>query len=392
MMRWLFGLTGKTRVMQTGERTVIYNYARHKQGKLTKRALLCYLTGPVVADMSDEAINRFSNSGIALSWMQVLNEMGYMIDVVEWNDTDFTPTKTYDLVIFHGGHNFAHISQHLSSKPPIIHFLTGSYWKFNNEQEDARRAAFTKRHGVETPRDRYISVSEDPVNEAADGIIVLGDPTMRQTYPPSYKKVVTINNASYPDDHFDSVNKDYEAARKNFLFFAGSGNIHKGLDLLIDAFQSLDEHLYIMTVLDKPVMEALKTELERPNIHVIGEIPMRTPPFYDVIDKCAFVIAPSCSEGQAGSVVECMNQGLIPIVSKETRLDARDYGAVLTSNTIAEIQKTVRHFGQLSAQEVERLARKTRKTAQSQHSPDFFRKELRDALEQILSATYDAKG
>lgn len=384
-MRWLLGLTGKTRVEKTGERTVIYNYSRYKHGKLTKRALLCYLTGPVIADMNGETINRFSNSGIALSWMQVLNEMGYIVDLVEWNDTEFTPTKTYDLVIFHGGHNFAHIRKHLEGEPTIIHFLTGSYWRFNNQQEDARRADFKKRHGAWTPRDRSISVSEDPVNEAADSIIVLGDPSMRDTYPASYKKVLTINNASYPDDHFDTTTKAYNTARQNFLFFAGSGNIHKGLDLLIDAFQSLDEHLYIMTVLDQPVIKALKRELKRPNIHLIGEVPMRTPPFYETIDKCAFVIAPSCSEGQAGSVVECMNQGLIPLISKETRLDARDYGAILPANTIPEIQKMVHYFGRLPSAQVKALAQKTRATAKREHSPDFFRAQLKDAIQQTVS-------
>jgi glycosyltransferase involved in cell wall biosynthesis len=384
MMHWLLGHTGKTRVEKTGERTVIYDYNRHKRGRLTKRALLCYLTTPVVQNLNGETMTRFSNSGIALSWGQVLNEMGYTVDIIEWNDTDFTPQDQYDLVIFHGGHNFAHISKYLAGQPKIIHFLTGSYWKFNNEQEDARRSDFKKRHGVETPRDRYISVNEDPVNEAADGIIVLGDPSMRGTYPASYRKIVTINNASYPDDHFDTTVKDYKTARKNFLFFAGSGNIHKGLDLLVDAFQSLDEHLYIMTVLDKAVMDALKKELSRPNIHVIGEIPMRTPPFYEVVDSCAFVITPSCSEGQAGSVVECMNQGLIPIVSKETRLDARGYGAVLSQNTIPEIQATVRHFGALPARDVEAMARKTRGIAISEHSPASFCKELRQAIIAVL--------
>jgi len=271
MLRKLLGHIGRTRVERQDEHVIISNYNRHKNGRMDKRALLCYLTAPVVADLAGETINRFSNSGIALSWVQVLNEMGYAVDIIEWNDTNFTPQKTYDLVVFHGGHNFARISQHLRAQPKIIHFLTGSYWRFNNDKEDERRADFKKRHGADTPRDRYIAVSEDPVNEAADGIIVLGNPSMRDTYPSHYKKVITINNASYPDKHFSKNKKDYASARKNFLFFAGSGNIHKGLDLLIDAFQNLDEHLYIVTVLDKPVMKALKKELTRPNIHLAGE-------------------------------------------------------------------------------------------------------------------------
>lgn len=380
----LLALTRKTYIKRDGERTIVCNYTRYRGGRLNKRALLCYLTAPVIADMNGEPISRFSNSGIALSWVQVLNEMGYVVDVIEWNNTTFTPDVRYDLAIFHGGHNFEHISKHLKGSPHIIHFLTGSYWKFNNDQEDMRRADFKKRHGIETPRDRYISVSEDPVNEAADGIIVLGDPSMKATYPSSYKQIVTINNASFPDDHFDQVQKEYEAAKNNFLFFAGGGNIHKGLDLLIDAFQGLEEHLYIMTVLDEAVMMALQKELKAPNIHLIGEVPMRTPSFYEIVDQCAFVIAPSCSEGQAGAVVECMNQGLIPVVSKETRLDAHEYGVVLKSNTIPEIQKVVHELSSLPAEDVETKAARTRHIAQTEHSPESFRRELRNAIAQIL--------
>lgn len=370
--------------MHRGGQTIIYNYNKFKHGVLNKRALLCYLTAPIAEDLAGQAINRFSNSGIALGWAQVLNELGYMVDVIEWNDINFTPSRTYDLVIFHGGHNFEHISRHLHGRPKIIHFLTGSYWKFNNSQEDKRRSEFKKRHGVILPRDRYISVSEDAVNEASDGIIVLGDPSMRETYPTNYKKVLTINNASYPDDHFEKVKKDYVTARKNFLFFAGSGNIHKGLDLLVDAFQDLDEHLYIVTVIDQIVMEALGKELARPNIHVVGEIPMRTQPYYDVLDKCAFVILPSCSEGQAGSVVEAMNQGLIPIVSRETRLDARIFGKVLQANAIPEIQRTVHLLAEQDAKNIKTMADKTRQVALHEYSPDSFRRRLVEAINAIL--------
>lgn len=387
MIGKLFGHFGKkTHIEHHRDRTVISNYGHYKIGRLNKRALICFLTAPVIADLAGEETIRFSNSGIALSWVRVLNEMGYILDIVEWNDTEFIPKETYDLVIFHGGHNFARISKHLSGQPKIIHFSTGSYWKFNNDKENQRRIDFEKRHGGKLPPDRHIDASEDEVNEMADGIILIGSPSIRDTYPSRYKQkpILTLNIASYPDSHFDKTKKNYATARKNFLFFAGSGNIHKGLDLLIDAFQDLDEHLYIVTVLDKPVMKALKQELARPNIHLIGEVPMRTPQFYEIVDQCAFVILPSCSEGQPGSVVECMNQGLIPIVSKESRLDASKYGRILQTNTVPEIKKKIRSLSGLPAEAVEAMANTTRQVTMGNHSPEIFRKQLRNAITSIL--------
>ncbi len=361
----------------------IFGYKTWLKRPPKKRALLAYLPHTVIAELRGQPTVRFSNEGIGRSWARVLNELDYEVDIISWDDATFTPEKDYELVVFHGGKNFQNIYPNLLGKPKIIHWLTGSYWKFNNEQEDKRRTNFKKRHGVEVPRDRYIEASEDPVNEAADSIIVLGDPSMSETYPPNLK-VITVNNASYPDNHFEKMKKNFVDARHNFLFFAGAGNIHKGLDLAIDAFKELDEHLYIVTVLDEQVLSVFKHELNLPNIHLIGEVNMRTPEFYEVMDKCAFVILPSCSEGQAGSVVECMNQGLIPIVSKETRLDTRECGKVLSDCSILTIQKTVRHMAKLTPKQVAVLSQKTRQTAMRHHSPEYFRKELNKAILYII--------
>jgi glycosyltransferase involved in cell wall biosynthesis len=384
MLSKLWGRPTARVVTTSDDHVYVLNYRKHLRARRPKRALLSYLPEPIASELGGEKIIRFSNSGLGLSWAQVLNELGYIVDIISWDDKDFVPAKKYDLVVFHGGKNFQHISTNLQGNPPIIHFLTGSYWKFNNDEEDKRLNDFYKRQGVKLARDRYIYDSEDTVNEAANGIIVLGDPSMRSTYPANYKKVLTINNASYPDDHFDTYKKDYASARQNFLFFAGSGNIHKGLDLLLDAFKGLSLHLYIVTVPDQELLAAYKDVLKQPNIHLVGEVGMRSPEFYEVMDKCAFVILPSCSEGQAGSVVEAMNQGLIPIVSKATRLDARAYGVVLETVSIRSIQRVVKKMSVLSPAEVKKLSLKTRTTAQTEHSAAHFRSTLKQLIIELL--------
>ncbi len=367
---------------QAGQ-TIIRNYDKYLPRlslKKPRHALLSYLTEPVVSDLRGEKLVRFSNHGLAVGWAKTLNKLGYIVDIIDWDNKSYSSAKDYDLVIFHGGKNFSNIMPALKNHPKIIHWLTGSYWKFNNSQEDKRLKDFARRHGVTVARDRYIYESEDEVNEAAEAIIVLGDPTMKETYPSKYKKVLTVNNASYPDDHFDTHKKNYGQAKNNFLFFAGSGNIHKGLDLLIDSFKDLDEHLYIVAHTDKDVLRVFKKELERPNIHLFGEVGMRTDPFYEVMNTCAFVILPSCSEGQAGSVIEAMNQGLIPIVSKETRLDTKNYGFTLLKSSIQEIRQTVLQAASMSADEVRALSRRTRRVALKDHSSKSFENQLKKAI------------
>ena len=359
---------------------MISGFAKYGPRRPRKSALLSYLTPPVLAELRGEELVRFSNSGLAVSWVRVLNELGYRVDIIDWDDDSQKLSKDYDLVVLHGGKNFDAISKQLKPSTKIIHYLTGSYWKFNNSQEDQRLKNFYKRHNVQVERDRYIYADEDVVNEAAQGIIVLGDKSMKTTYPTKYKNVLTVNNASYPDTHFDKINKEYERGRNRFLFFAGSGNIHKGLDLVIEAFKDLDQELYIVTVLDREVLAVYKDVLKKPNIHVIGQVDMRSQQFYQIMDACAFVILPSCSEGQAGSVVECMNQGLIPIVSKETRLDAKQYGYILPDCRITTIQKTIETMSTLPAAKVASMSLKTRQVAKDQHSPEAFRTQLKQAI------------
>jgi glycosyltransferase involved in cell wall biosynthesis len=364
----------------------IFGFNKYLSKDIGKNALLCYLPQTIAAELHDEATVRFSNEGIGRSWPRVLNELGYVVDIISWDDKKFVPSKDYDLAVFHGGKNFHKIYPKLTNKPPIIHFLTGTYWRLNNAQEDRRLKDFESRHKIKLPRDRYIQESEDEVNETTKGIIVIGNKFTAGTFR-KYPSVIPVKNANYPDDHFNKIKKNYSKARNNFLFFAGAGNVHKGLDLVIDAFKNLQQDLYIIAPLEKDFLKAYKNEAKLKNIHFIGEVPMRTEKFYEILDKCAFQIFPSCSEGQPGSVVEGMNQGLIPVVSKESGLDADRYGVILNENTIDCIKKSVRQMSALDPDLVEAMAKKVRKIALKEHNPSKFRKDLKKAVQKIVENT-----
>jgi len=351
----------------------------------SKYALLSYLVSPIVAHLEGRPTTRFSNEGIALAWAQVLNQLGYEVEIIDWDDKTFKPDRKYDLVVAHGGKNFEYLRKVLGSGYKLIYFSTGTYWRFGNAAEDKRLTDLKRRRRVTLPHDRYVHDSEESANRSAGGIIIMGNQFTRSTYN-KFPLVISLNNANFPDDHFDTVKKNYAEARNNWLFFAGAGNVHKGLDLVIEAFKDLNQNLYIITLPEKKFLSAYKNELKLPNIHFIGEVPMRTDRFYEIVDKCAFQIFPSCSEGQPGSVVEAMNQGLIPILSRESGLDADKYGVILRENTVDCIKETVR---QMSAQEpsrVEAMAKKVRKIALKDHNPEKFRKDLKKAVSKILKS------
>ena len=97
-------------------------YGLGKKLGLRNRALLSYITWPFRQPPGHPDRLRFSNCGIAVSLVRVLNELGYVVDVVEWTDAKFVPRRPYDLFIGHGAVNFERLSQHLPAHTPKVFF------------------------------------------------------------------------------------------------------------------------------------------------------------------------------------------------------------------------------------------------------------------------------
>jgi hypothetical protein len=112
---------------------------------------------------------------------------------------------------------------------------------------------------------------------------------------------------------------------------------------------------------------------------------MRSREFYKISDKCAFVILPSCSEGQAGSVVECMNQGLIPIVTEETRLDTEGFGVTLKNASVREIKCISKKMANLSPDKIKKMTLEVRKDVLKNHSQKYFFNKIKENLYNIIN-------
>jgi len=95
------------------------------------------------------------------------------------------------------------------------------------------------------------------------------------------------------------------------------GQVHRGLDLVLDVFSKLDQKVYILSAFEKEkdfVALYAKELYETPNVIPVGYVPLDTREFFNVVTQCDFVILPSCSEGQSSSVVNLMAYGLIPVI------------------------------------------------------------------------------
>ena len=350
-----------------------------------KKALLSYLVIHLLPAPKNRDTATFSNAGIAQYIPRALNELGYSVDIINFNNQNFIPDKKYDLFIGHGGFNFETVSKNLDPSCIRIYFSTGTYWKEWNRVEKERLDAVRERRGISLPPDRIINNDEEFANVNADGIICLGNDHARLTYA-RFPIVINVNNAVYPDA-FTPEHKDFDLCRKNFLFFNGGGNVHKGLDLVLEAFTQTEHHLYVRQKIEPALFKAYKKELtEYPNIHIVPYLKKPSKDFFSLMNTCNFVISPTCAEGQPGSIIECMAHGLIPILSKEANIDTKDFGITLQDNSVDEILSIVKEVSGKSVEWYQNKSSLTIDEVKKYYSPEQFLVNMKNAIGTIVKS------
>ncbi len=351
-----------------------------------RRALLSYITHPFSIPPDDPRSLRHINIWHAHQIVLALNAMGYLVDVIDYRDLGFTPRVNYDLFIGHGGINFASIAKHLPTKTRRVYFATGACWSFHNQEEKKRFEALRSRRSVNLPVDRLIVHSEEEALQLAEGILGIGNEFTRQTYV-GYSNVEMIPGTALYDDFPDWYPKDFDLARSNFLFYASRGNVHKGLDLLLEAFANLEQHLWIMAPMEAAFRRLYETELyHRANIHTLGWVQPRSLTYYQLMARCGWCILPSCSEGQSQSVIDAMNQGLIPIVSLAAGVDVEGFGYWIEPVTIENIRSLVIQATSLPVNEIARRSKASRQTAQAVYGEARFVPNFQQALQRLLGS------
>lgn len=363
----------------------IFGYKEFCTAPTTRRALVSYLVSPLIPVPSKRDRITFSNIGIAQYIPRALNELGYEVDIVAWDDIEWLPQKYYDVYIGHGGINFEHISRSLPNETVQIYFSTGVYWREFNSKEAKRIYELTLRKGYLPPPDRAIRFSEEYANQTADGIICLGNQYTIQSYR-QFPLVIGINNAVYPLDRQGLTDKDFEQGRQHFLFFSGGGSLHKGLDLLLDAFVGTDLHLHICQIIDPAFAEIYKDELtQHSNIHVHGHIRMRSAEFEQLASLCNWTISATACEGQPGATLECMAYGLIPILTAGANIDLENFGIFLPENSIGNIRKVILDAAKMDENECRQRAKLTAATVRKNYSPEKFNNSFKNAVQRIVS-------
>ena len=169
---------------------------------------------------------------------EVFIDLGYAVDVISAADArDFQPPKPYSIFVGHR-HNFDRIARRLSDECLKVLHCDVAHWLFHNTAGSSRLLELQQRRGVTLP---FLRMQEPNLAiEHADIGTVLGNEFTIGTYRYAKKPIFRIpisTPAIYPwPEH-----KQFGACCRTFLWFNSNGFVHKGLDLVLEAFASMPD-------------------------------------------------------------------------------------------------------------------------------------------------------
>lgn len=349
--------------------------------------LLSYKLEPFLLKPGQPVQHWHSNFSESLEMAQTFLELGFEVDVFEYNNDIYMPAKKeYDFFI-DSRWNFERLAPQINQDCLKIKHIDVAHILFQNFAEARRLLELQQRRGVTLQPHRY-EVPNQAI-EYADCATVLGNKFTLDTFAYAKKPlypVPIITPVLYPW----SAEKDFEACRKHFLWFGSYGMVRKGLDIALEAFAQMPD--YELTVCgpinqEKDFESAYYKELyETPNIHTKAWIDIKSDEFTQITNSCLGLIFPSCCEGQCGGVVQCMQAGLIPVISYESGVDVFDFGLILETSTIEEVKEAVRKVAGLPAADLETMSRKSWEYARANHTRERFGEKYRQAITGIIAA------
>ena len=354
-------------------------------GPAKGNVLLSHVNNAFLLGPGEPISNSHTHDWDAMDMAQTFLERGYCVDVIHYTNATFLPHKDYDVFI-DVRWNLERLAPMLKPECLKIMHIDTSHLLFHNAAEARRLLALQHRRQV-TLAPRRFEMPNKAI-EAADCATILGNAATMSTYAYANKPLYPLP-VSCPVEYLWPADKDFDACRKHFLWFGSGGMVHKGLDLILEAFIQMPEyHLTICgpVLAEQDFVEAFHKELyEMPNIHLVGWVDIAGQEFKDILNNCVGLIYPSCAEGQAAAVVVCCHAGLIPIVSNTSGVDVDDFGRVLQTCCVEEITAAIQSIANQPAQQLTQRARAAWEFARTTHTRQRFAKLYRQTIDTILA-------
>ncbi|MFV0337005.1 MAG: glycosyltransferase family 4 protein [Chthoniobacterales bacterium] len=316
---------------------------------------------------------------------------GCEVDIVDRNDLRVFPKKTYDFAIdIH--QNFSRWADILPFHCQKILHATGAHWMTQNLAEMNRLIALRDRREISlTPRRQ--SAPNQGI-EIADCVTVLGNVFTVDSFAFSKKPIHRIPiSSAYQFDWPD--NKNWDQARKKFLWLGSFGMVHKGLDLVLETFSERTD--LELTVCGRPEKEddffsLYKKELTKlSNIHLAGWVDPASDTFEQIRQEHGFILYPSCSEGGGGAVIHTQHAGLLPVVTPSASVDIENFGVLIRDGSLAAVREAVDKVANFSASDLKARSRASWEHVRQVHTLEAFKNNYQVFVNTLLNNSSNNK-
>lgn len=352
-----------------------------------KKVLLCYLH---LEDVDFDKV-KHANYMHANQIVKYFINNDYCIDVCTCSDIfsfEILKNKKYDIVIGLG-EVFKRICKSQSTAKKII-FITENNPIIVSKKYAERIAYFKQRHpyincDASMVRKGYI---DEDMFELSDLAIIMSSRYNAESMKHYFDKEYLINSNAFINSEyvFDRANLEnrIEQIKRNFLWFGSDGLIHKGVDILIDAFKEMPElaiNFYGLSTAERRLFHKLRVS----NTLDCGRVNVQKTEFIDkIVNQHCFIIFPSCSEGMSTAVATCMAHGIIPILTKECGFEPNEYIIELGGWHIEDIKCAVKRAISMNNEDILNFREGCFQYARKNFSLEKFDSSFEDIMDDIL--------
>lgn len=373
-------LTKIVRIVNGPQVVCNINYRSEKQ----KRVLLCYL--PQCFEPLSKHVGH-SNVLHTLSIVHIFIKLDFCIDVCYSNDVNaFRQLRDVSYsYIFGFGKMFDKISQY-NRKAKAVLIVTENDPNIVSVKYKERLDYYKERHPnwkTSTFISRDSFYNKDTFSKYESAIVMSNSFNIARFIKP-FKNIYQIdvnglyNNAFRISIKIEAIND----SKNSFLWFGSSGLLHKGLDILIDAFQMLPDLTLDIYGVNTNEMRAIKTIPN--NVSVKGKISVYSEEFIKVANSHRYVVSASCSEGMNTGIITCMLHGIIPIVTPETGIEAHNSIIELESFRVEYLVNRLREISNMDDDEVIVQIKNVYDYAQSIFTMDHFSNRFEKIVKDVM--------
>jgi hypothetical protein len=351
------------------------------------RVLVSYLLPPIWGDPGE--IRGHSNVWESSEIVRCFTRLGYVVDVIAWDDTTFIAPAPYTAVFdIH-----RNLMRYAGKQTLKIFHVTGSNPAYSNRAESERLSAVRERRLCDLAQRRQINDQDKLLFEThlaeADLVTLIGNDVTLATFPENIRakiRPIIATGAWLPSE---VTEVDLSSRCREFLWFNGSGAVHKGLDLVLEVFARHPEltlHVVGPYLRERDFVAAYRSELfGLPNIHSHGFLYPGGRAFQRLLQRVKLFINASCSEGISTSAITCMQAGLVPIMSRNCGISLPEgVGWLLPESSVAEIEATIMHSSNLDNTCLASMAQASRRFALRNYSRSIFSAQMAEVLADVM--------